>query len=364
MSAFNLSEFNSVSFVPHAGSRSFPLRVESYDVSGPIHFVSGVDLSSADDKRVRVFLREMKNASGAKNRPGVIHYATDPYVGLSEADLRDRRRMDAIAASMEAKCFTEPGGVLMVQGAFEDAKTGAMSASWLNRIANGPDLADRSTVLISPALARLSTPKFPKEGDTGTTYCSCEVLHPEKATTARSLSEFDEQLFTALSVSASCANGKFMAVIRMVEPGTGASATQIIERLVEKVSDQNYVNESPASTIARFWKALPDDFSAGFKTALDGKRVEVIIFPATKYRVVGDSLKALEKEASKRQHLPHERFVIANSTESGFMSTTVALKRHKPSDNQPLSGDEDFFITSIYPLSNAESPNSLNDLVL
>lgn len=364
MSSFNLFEFNSVSFVPHSASRSFPLRVESYDVVGPIHFVSGVDLSSTDHKRVRVFLRELKNSASAKNRPGVIHYATDPYVGLSEADLRDRRKMDAIAGSLEAKCFTEPGGVLMVQGAFEDAKAGAISASWLNRIANGPDLADRSTVLISPALARLSTPVFPKHGDTGTTYCSCEVLHPEKATIARSLSELDEQLFAALSVSASSANGKFMAVIRIVEPATGSSATQIIERLADKVDGPNYANESPASTIARFWKALPDDFSSGFKNALENQRVEVIVFPATKYRVIGDSLKALENAPTKRLHLPHERFVLADGNESGFMSATVTMKRHKPSDSQPVSGEEDYFLTAIYPLSNDSSPSSLIDLVL
>lgn len=363
MSSFNLSEFNSVSFVPHAASRSFPLRVESYDVSGPIHFVSGVDLSSTDGKRVRVFLRDLKNSAGAKNRPGVIHYATDAYLGLSEADLRDRRKMDMVAASTEAKCFTEPGGVLMVQGAYEDAKVGAMSASWLNRIANGSDLADRSTVLITPALARLSTPVFPKHGDTGTTYCCCEVLHPEKATTARSLSEFDDQLFAALSVSASPANGKFMAVIRIVEPATGASATQIIERLAEKVDDHSYANEAPASTIERFWKSLPDEFAAGFKASVESKSVEVVIFPATKYRVVGDSLKALEKEATKRMQLPHERFVLTSGDESGFMPTTVALKRHKPSDGQHASGEEDFFLTAVYPLSNGDSPSSLNALV-
>lgn len=363
MSSFNISEFKSVSFTPHSGSRSFPLLVESYDVSGPIHFVSGKDLSSPNGERMRVFLRDLRNSTGAKNRPGIIHYATDPYLGLSESDLRDRRRMDAIAASLEAKCFTEPGGVLMVQGAFEDTKTGAMSASWLNRIANAPDLKDQSTVVISPALARLSTPVFPKQGDTGTAYCSCEVLHPEKATIARSLPEFDDQLFTALSVSASRANGKFAAVIRIVDLETGCSATQIIERIVEKSGEQ-YANESPASTIERFWQALPSNFCAGFKSALESKRVEVVIFPATKYRVVGDSLKALEKEATKRMHLPYERFALADGSGNGFMSATVTLKRHKPAANQAPSGDEDFFLASVHPLLSTDSPNALDELIL
>lgn len=364
MSSFNLSEFSSVSFAPHSAMRNFPLRVESYDLSGPLHFVSGVDLSSPDRNRVRVFLRELKSATSAKNRPGVINYATDPYAGLSEADLRDRRKMDAVAATLEARCFTEPGGVLMVQSAFDDAKAGAVSASWLNRIANGPDLADQSTVLITPAFARLSTPVFPKEGDTGTAYCSCEVLHPENATIARSLSEFDEQMFTALSASASSANGKFMAVIRIIDKATGSSATQIIERLVEKRAPEQYANEAPASTIARFWKALPDNFAAGFKSALENKHVEVIIFPATKYRVIGDSLKVLEKEATKRMHLPYERFVLATGIDNGFMPSTVALKRHKPAENQSLSGEEDFFLTAVYPLSSEETPHTLADLVL
>lgn len=364
MSSFNLSEFSSVSFVPHSAMRNFPLRVESYDLSGPLHFVAGVDLSSPDLNRVRVFLRDLKSASSTKNRPGVLHYATDPYAGLSEDDLRDRRRMDAIAATLEARCFTEPGGVLMVQGAFDDAKAGAVSASWLNRIANGPDISDQSTVLISPAFARLSTPVFPKQGDTGTTYCSCEVLHPENATIARSLSDLDEQMFAALSASASAANGKFMAVIRIVDKTTGSSATQIIERLVEKRVPEQYVNESPASTIARFWKSLPAAFAAGFKSALENKHVEVIIFPATKYRIVGDSLKALEKDATKRMHLPYERFVVANSQESGFMPSTVALKRHKATESQPLSGEDDYFLTAVYPLSNEETPSNLTDLVL
>lgn len=361
---FSVDGFDAVSLSPRNSARNFPLQVESYDTTGEVHYVLGVDLSSgAEQRRVRVFLREMRKEGATKNRPGIIHYATDPFAGLSDADLRDRKKMEQINASLEAKCFTAPGGVLMVQSAFDDKASGAVSASWLNRVTNADDLHDGSAVLIAPAVARLSTPYFPREGETGTTYCYCDVLHPEKATVARTPKEMDEQLFNALSVSPSDAGGKFLAVIRLVDTSTGKTSAKLLERRAEKDDNNQYVNETPATSISRFWSALPASFAEGLKEAITDKQVEVVIIPGTRYRLVGKTLEAVEKESGKRMHLPYERFALGDARDSGFMESTVVLKRFRADDNHP-AGDEDYFLTAIYPATTGDKAASLSTLTL
>lgn len=370
MTGFNMDEFDKVR-VAGNGSRNFPLKVESYDLTGKVHFVCGVDLSCPhEEKRVRVFLRDMKSDSaGAKNRPSIANYATNPYEGLTEADLKNPAKMQKINDSIEAKCFTQPGGILMVQSAWDDKATGAISANWLNRVVNSQaDLADGSAALFSPAIACLSTPIFPKEGDTGSTYCYCDVLFPEHAAAAESPEALDEALFNALSTSPSSATGKFIAAIRLVDTATGKVSARMVERRAVKeneVQGSNYVNESPANTISRFWEGLPPDFAAGLKEALTNKVVAAVVVPGTRYRLVGKTLEAVEtKEATKRAHLPYERFVLAdNPAASGFMLATVVLGRFKAEHGQP-DGEEDYYVKSVYPLASNAKPVALKALEL
>lgn len=359
---FDLSAFESMTLTPRTASRNIPLQVESYDTSGKVHFALGVDMSSG--KRIRVFLRDMKkDAPGSKSRPGIIHYATDPFDGLTQADYKDRAKMERINASLEAKCYTAPGGVLMVQGAYDDSTVGAVSANWFNRVvASTEDMNDGTAVLLSPAVARLSTPVFPREGDTGTTYCFCDVLHTSVATVARSPSDMDEQLFKALSVSPSAATGKFLVAIRVVVKASGHHSTKLLERRAERTENGTYVNESPASAIARFWAALTDECAAGMKESLTEGNIEIIVIPATRYRLVGKTLEAVEKESTKRMHLPYERFQLEDEA-NGFMEATVVLRRFK-GENGQAEGDEDYFITSVYPTTTGNKPVSLKVLEL
>ena len=359
---FDLSVFEAVSLTPRTASRNIPVQVEGYDLSGMVHFVLGIDMTTG--QRVRVFLRDMrKDAPGSKSRPGVIHYATDPFDGLTESDYRDRVKMERINASLEAKCYTAPGGVLMVQGAYDDSTVGALSANWINRvIANADDINNGTAVLLSPSIARLSTPVFPREGDTGTIYCYCDVLHTAAAMITRSPAQMDEQLFKALSVSPSAATGKFLAAIRVVEKTSGHHSTKLLERRAERVENGTYTNESPASAIERFRAALTEECAIGMKEALTAGKIEVIVIPVTRYRLVGKSLEAVEKESTKRMHLPFERFQIEGET-NGFMEATVVLRRFASENGHP-EGDEDYFVTSVYPTTTGNKPVSLKALVL
>lgn len=358
---FDIGQFESFSGHSNAPLRNFPLQIEAYDLTGSTHFVVGTDLSSG--RRVRVFLRPQKSDK-AKARAEIWHYATDPYRDFTDADFRNKARMMAVAETLEAKCFTEPGGVLMVQAAYDDPATGAVSANWINRIVSTrEDLSDGSTMVFSPIMARLSTPIPPKEGTTGTAYCYCDLLFPDKTSVAKTDKELDEVLFQALSITAS-ATGKYLAVIRLVNVQDGRSSSMLIERRSEKHGDNTYSSESPNTTISRFWQSLPPDFASGMKQALADRRIEALVIPGSRFRLVGETLKALDKEPNYRVHLPYERFALSEPAgESGFMPATVVLGRFKAAEGAP-AGDEDYFVKSVYPMDNKSTPVKLGGLKL
>lgn len=110
-----LDMFAAANFRPTGGTRNFALKIEGFDLSGRTHFVVGTDLSDPDQPRVKVFLRDLGDDK-TRNRPSIWHYATNPYASLTEADHRNPTKMQAISNSLEAKCYTAPGGVLMIQG--------------------------------------------------------------------------------------------------------------------------------------------------------------------------------------------------------------------------------------------------------
>lgn len=361
--SFSLSGFAALSLSPRSVTRNFPLLVEGYDVTGPVQYVQGVDLSTgAEKRRVRVFLRDIRLEGGGGVRPAIRHYATDPYLTVTDADFNDRRKMEYIRLSLEARCFTAPGGVLMVQSAFDDAATGAISAYWVNRIVGGDDLVDKRAAVVSPVLARMSRPVFPRGSESGKTYCACDILHPEKILFARSMSEFDNYLFNVLSVSPTTVPGKSLAVIRLVDATTGEVSTQLLERRAEKVGNGLYVAESPVATVARLWSSMSSAFAAGLRGAIEAGVVEAVIVPGTRYRLIGRTLELLESPANKRIHLPWERFGLSNGgRENGFLRATVALLRHKGNAGQPV-GDEDFFITGVWPVINDATPVVLQSL--
>lgn len=361
---FSISDFGAISLSPRSVTRNFPLQVEGYDITGAVHFVHGIDLSSGVEKRrVRVFLRDIRSEGGGV-RPGVRHYATNPYAGLEDADFHDRRKMDVIGQSLEARCFTAPGGVLMVQSAFDDSSAGAVSAYWINRVvSDGVDLKQNCAAVLSPVLARLSRPVFPRGNESGKTYCACDILHTEKTMCARSSAEFDNSLFSVLSMSATAIAGMALVVIRLVQTETGEIRTQLLERRVERMNGA-YVAEAPATTIDRFWASMTPAFASGLRDALDAGSVEVVIVPGTRYRLVGRTLELLAQPAPKRIHLPWERFALPNGgRESGFMRATVSLLRHKGNGDQP-AGDDDFFVTGVWPLTNDPSAVGLAFLEL
>lgn len=354
-----IAGFDALSTGPRTPARNFPLQVEGYDVSGATHFVCGVDLSSPEKRRVRVFLRDAKEASKTANRATVMHYATDPFKGWTETDYRDRAKLEKANQSLEAKCFTAPGGVLMVQSAFDDSATGAVSAYWLNRIvANGSDVAEGKATVFSPALVSLSRPFVPKENEGGSTYCYCDMLHPEQAKVAKTEAQLNDYVFQALSVAPSAAGGKFLALLRLVEVATGETSSKLLERMAVKGDGGNYANEQPDATIERFWKSMPADFAAGVKAALNDGRIELIVVPGTRYRLVGKTLESLDKPKEKRPGVPWERFIVGDTDRNGFMLATLAVRRFQDDAGQ-ASADEDCFVTSVYPMTSAAEAASL-----
>lgn len=340
--AFDLSGFAGLSLVPRGFSRNFALQVESYDLTGETHFVVGTDLSSGtENRRVRVFLRELRDGAAGANRPPIHCYA-------GSDDPRSER------------CLTPPGAVIMVQGAFDDAEVGAVSPYWLNRIVNdGQDLADRYTAVLPLAHARLSRPIFKGKGPSSKTFCVCDILHPGKITHAAQVGELDDQLFECLATAATDLPGKNVAVIRLISAYNGQSSTQALDRRSIASGDGNYVLEHPSDAISRLWGAMAPDYAASLKAAINNGQVGAHVMPATRYRLVGKSLELLANDQNRRPHLAYERFALAaNLNESGFLSATVALQRQRPSVQQPAGGD-DFYVTGIWPEFSDSLPQSL-----
>lgn len=357
--------FAATNFRRTGTTRHFALKVEGFDLSGPIHYVMGVDLSAPEQPRVRVFLRDLEPEK-MKRRPSIWHYATNPFANLSQEDLRNTAKMQAAGESMEAKCFTAPGGVLMIQGAYLDDKSGAYSASWINRLATAERLADGETVVLPNVMASMSMPIAARtEGKPP--YCAVSVVHPEKGVLCKSLSVFNQALFDVLSTAPTAANGKLAAVLKMVNTADGRFAVKMFERQANKVEgSEHFEPEAPVASVERFWSLLGEEKAKSLREHLEGGKIEIMVTPATTWRVVGRNAESLTKPANKRLDLPHEAFVVgamSDSPEAGFLPCAVSLFRHKPEDGAPASGDEDYSIAGVY-LLGKEAPVGLGQMAL
>lgn len=359
---FDVAAFGQLSFFSKSALRNFPLLVEGYDLTGDTHFVYGMDMSSGH-KRVRVFLRALREQGvepGKLRRAEVLHYATDPFVGLSEAELNNEKLMADVGNSLEARCFTAPGGVLMVQLAFDDPAIGAVSAYRINRLAAVDSLNSGASLVLSPVLARLSRPQFPRDGERKA-FCVCDVLHPDKVETASSVKVFSNGLFSALSLAANCVPGKPFVVIRLLDVETGEFSTQILDRRSERTA-VGYVAETPDAAIERMWTSMPSGYADGLKVSLDEGSVKAFLMPGVRYRVVGKALESMGKPMKSRSSMQWERFALGEeSAESGFLMASVSFQQHKFNASAPIA-DDDFFITGVWPLNSEDIPIGIRTL--
>lgn len=333
-------------------SCSFPLRVEGYDLTGKLPMVMGVDMASGE--RVKVFLRDSKNA----RRSEVRHFATNPYANLSEGDFRNPSKMAEISDTREAKCFTPVGGILMVQGAFDDTAQGAVSASWINRVSTG----DAKHGIVLPAVwARLNKP-YSKDASKRPWF-AVDTLHVDKQVGVETLADLERALFDALAMSATEASAQHLAAV-VVRRADGKFGVQMVPRRFEKVegSDQ-YVAEAPAQSIARFWAGMPPAVAEGFRQGLESGELEVLVVPGTTYRFVSQSLDALEKPAASRLDTHWERFQLSEDVGSGagWILSAVTLRPHRGTGDTP-AGDEDWYPTGVFPVKSMATPVPVFDI--
>lgn len=335
---FDVAQFGGLTLKPKSTSRNFPLLVEGYDLSGPVAFVYGTDLFAGNGSdRIRVFLRDMVDRSSSTIRIGIDAYGTDPTTCDPNSPLYNQA----------SRCYTPPGGVLMIQASFPDLVTGGISAYWINRLST--DNTDGKINVLPSVIARLSRPKIRQVNDAGKPLCMCDLIHTHKAKSAESVQKLDQVLLEVLSTSQTPYPGKNVAVIRLVATASGKHSTLTLDRLSKRIHEGVYEPEQPISAIDRLWSSMDASYKAGLQNALNTGSVHAIVIPGTRYRLVGKSLDLISLNENQRPGLPWERFLLHDqSNDSGFLYATVILQRHKQTDEKISTGD-DYFVTGAWP---------------
>lgn len=223
-------------------------------------------------------------------------------------------------------------------------------------------------VILPCVMASMSTPR-PSRKEGKPPYSSVTVVHDDKGVVTRSTADFNQAFFNAIATSPTAANGKLAAVFKMVNINDGRTAVQTIERQVNQREGQDgYDVEAPANTVQRFWSVLGDDHAAKLRSHLDEGKIEIVVYPATTWRIVGKTAESLTDPEGKRLHLPFEKFQLKNDAgevvEAGYRLCSVALWRHNPTNGETISGGEDFSVASVYPLSGKEAPVSLKRMAI
>lgn len=334
MKGLDLSTFGKRSV--RVASRSFPIQVVSYDlnhVDGKPDSVTGIDLSSPEKPTVTVFLRPRKATENADEqssgfaRPEVKNFATDVLGTAMKSN--DRVKLEKAMNDPLAKVFTEIGGVLLVDGAYLDEKTGLWSASWLKSLSK----SEGQTEIITPVMARLNEPYMPKGASRMS--ASLDVVYPEMKTLATTFADLERYVIDTMKRSS---NGTSFVVLRVINTADGEMFARMI-RPGTKLEDGKYVQEEAEAVMNRFWCSFESDWMDNLIQAIDSGVVQAEIFPGVRYYFVGKGLEAVVKHGDKHS----ARYRMGEGEDNGFMASTVVLKEHE-------GGDGEMFPIGCHPL--------------
>lgn len=357
-----LKQFSGARIGATGDLRDFPLQVSGYDLNSDPAVIIGRDLSSENNPEVRVWLREMRQGSQPQDsnqtRPEVFDFGNDPYAKLTDDQRNNNAHIQAIKVTNNGKCYTKPGGILLVQGAYKD-KDGLISANWINKVAGDADeVREGRTVVLAPILARMTIPV------SNNRHHFAEVLYPEQKVVVTSQLEFDSQLMNLLASNANGAPSTPIVAINLVDRETGEYAANMTERRkVRQGTTANtvWVDENPQVSLKRFWDSFAPEVQTNIRGAFDRGELFAYLIPGVRYRFIGRSLEALAKEVNRRPGQRWETFLLGDNSNTGWMQCSVILRRHS---NSAAGADEEYFPTGVWPVSANEKSQSLENAAI
>lgn len=312
-----LSSINKVGTRPP--TVSFPLQVEGFHTGDGPHYVTGINLATGE--RVNVFLRPFEKKENGRDRPEIIHFATEAPTGADDDNPL-------------TKVYTQRDGVLLVDGAFFDKMANMWSASWLRVLAH-----TATESIVETNVATCVNEPYTRTGEKSA--ASADVLYPEKKVVATDTADLQEFLKDLLAVTAL---GKSICAVRFDDASGETAATLVVPRNVGDGS-RGYEQESAEATIERFWSSLGDsDFVDMLKAGIDTGKIAATVMPGVRFYFVGKALEALVAGTDKtpgKFKLPVQEVREGERTH-GFVKCTIALRKHNDSD--------DYFPIGVYPL--------------
>lgn len=359
MGAIDLGAFASAKTNVSGTSRDFPLQVESFDLEAVPNTVTGRDMSSGDMARVTVFLRDLKAKTAGEGekssnyqRASLFDFGNDPFANFTDADMRNPQKLQEVMNTMNGKCSMRPGGILMIQGAYEDAASGHLSAAWANRLAaNGEEVNMGHVAVLSPVLARLTVPSADGQNH------FAEVVYPETGIAAGNADALDAALADLLTKAPNGCAGRSFAVVHLTSTADGSMAINIVDRRRDK--NASYAEEPVSASIARFWGSMSPAYVSSLKGAINTGEVLARVVQGVRYRFVGTSLDELKKQVERRAGQRWEHFKVGEQ-QTGWMMCSVTLRLHKRTDG---SAGVDYFPTGVWPVDSGEAPKALETVV-
>ncbi|ACT52075.1 hypothetical protein [Methylovorus glucosotrophus] len=319
--SFSLSQFAGNTSNKHrSASRTFPLRLDGFNLDKIPHTITGVDLSAPEQAPVTVFLRPRDSKEGEGARPEIINFVEDAIKKAEKGG--DAAELEAVRSNPLSKLFTEPGGVILVEGGFTDEESGHISASWLRLLKRHSDVVS----LYTNVWARVNKP-YTREGATRLT-ASIDILHPEQKVRAQNLSDLNSFL---MDVVGRISGGESIAVVKL-SSSTATEDCSVRTVKAQRISDGygEYVWDAPEVVVDRFWDSLDAEWISSLNEALITGSVIAEIYPGARYYFVKDSLEQIARKGEKH----YSRFVLPNKEETGFLRCTVTLRSHAGSDSE------------------------------
>lgn len=303
---------------------AFPLQVEGFHTGDGLHYVTGINLATGE--RANVFLRPFEKKENGRDRPEIIHFATEAGAGADDDNPL-------------AKVYTQRDGVLLVDGAYFDKKANMWSASWLRVLSH-----TATESIVETNVAACVNEPYNRSGEKA--GASVDVLYPEKKVVATDTADLQEFLEDLLAVTAP---GKSICAVRFDDGNGDAAATLLVPKNVGDGS-RGYEQESAEATIERFWNNLGEnDFVDILKAKIDAGKITATIMPGVRFYFVGKALEALIGGADKtpiKFKLPVQEVRDGERTH-GFVKCTIALRKHNDSD--------EYFPIGVYPLQSFDA---------
>lgn len=330
ISMFELKDFAAAPSTPRKPQRTFPLQLKNFDLSKDPHTMTGLDISEPNSPPITVYLRPRRDVKGSNARPEISNFVLDA-VKIAEAS-ENQEQIDMAKADPLSKLFTDPGGVILVEGSYLDEVTGHLSASWLRLLQRKSDVA----TIYKKIWARVNKPYHRENG--GKLTASIDIVHPEQRVQANDLKELHTFIMDIVGRSS---GGETFVVIKL-KSSTEAHAPIVRVVHAERKADpygEGYVWDTPEAVVERFWASFDAKWMDGLNEAILTGSVIAEVYAGARFYFVKEGL----EQTAKRGEDHYSKFVLKDQDEHGFLKCTVVLRNHSNTETEK-------FPTGCYPV--------------